>query len=88
MGGSSDQSAQIVQSKKISDYVENHVFKHLDKLNGNIDNLSETVGETVDSYIEFLKNKFINRNTEGSSNNSSPEQCIEYEENKFEEEYA
>ena len=88
MGGSSDQSAQIVQSKKISDYVENHVFKHLDKLNGNIDNLSETVGETVDSYIEFLKNKFINRNTEGSSINRGLEQCIEYEENKFEEEYA
>ena len=88
MGGSSNQSAQIEQSKKISDYVENHVFKHLDKLNGNIDNLSETVGETVDSYIEFLKNKFINRNTEGSSINSSPEQCIEFEENKFEEEYA
>ena len=58
----------------------------MDKLNGNIDNLSETVGETVDSYIEFLKNKFSN--TEGSSINSSPEQCIEYEENKFEEEYA
>lgn len=87
MGGSSDQSAQIVQSKKISDYVENHVFKHLDKLNGNIDNLSETVGETVDSYIDFLRNKFINRNTEGKSI-SGPEQCIEFEENKFEEEYA
>ena len=87
MGGSSDQSAQIVQSKKISDYVENHVFKHLDKLNGNIDNLSETVGETVDSYIDFLRNKFINRNTEVKSI-SGPEQCLEFEENKFEEEYA
>ena len=59
----------------------------MDKINGNIDDLTESVGITVDSYIEFLKNKFLNNNT-GNYDPRCPEKCIEYEENKFEEEYA
>ena len=57
MGSTHEEESK--QGGAISDFVENYVFKYLDKINGNIDDMSDSLGITVDSYIDLFKNKFM-----------------------------
>lgn len=41
------------------DFVENFVFKYLDKANDNIDEIANDVNQTIEAYMVFVKNKYF-----------------------------
>lgn len=58
--GNTDDLETKYKGGAISDFVENYVFKYLDKINGNIDEYTDSLGITVDAYIDLFKNRFMN----------------------------
>lgn len=47
--------------QKFDDFVQHYIFKYLDKINDRIDGLGESLNQTIDVYIDYIKNKYFSK---------------------------